>query len=129
MNLIFEQEWNEESVWLYQNLRRHGTDWKDRKAVYAQAKRLPGGRYDEFLPPEIEFPAVPAPAIPPRLVSAVTLMGCGTLKDGLREIQKHPVCHSYQWDASEGSRVAYSVSRDFHAAWMAVRKRELGGAE
>jgi len=124
---VLEAEWAEESVWMYQALRRHSTDWHDRDAVYSQLKRVPGGKMDEFLPQTIITPAVPAPVIPPRLVAAITLMGGGALKDGLRELAKHPACHAYQWDAAEASKMAFQVNRDFRSAWLAVRKRELGG--
>jgi hypothetical protein len=72
--------------------------------------------------------AIPAPAIPPRLQAALRVLGAsGDVADGLAELARHPATNAYAWDAVEAGKVRYQVERDFKDAWMAVRKRELGG--
>lgn len=59
---------------------------------------------------------------PRRLVECLARIG------GLAELAKHPATgHDWQWEPAEAQRIKFQIERDFKAAWMAVRKRELGG--
>jgi hypothetical protein len=123
---IFEHEYAQEFPWLLQALRRHGVDWKDREACYGPSRRAPGSTIDDpWISGDMIAPAEHAPAIPSRLMSALALYGGGTLRDGLAELNKHPSTHAYQWDAVESARMKQQIEKDFRAAWMTVRRKEL----
>jgi hypothetical protein len=123
---ILEAEYAADLAWLLQGLKLHKKAWQDRPAVYGPDYRKPGAKIDDWTAGPLLEAAIPAPPIPSRLVRALTVLGAGTLPDGLAELSRHPQGGG-QWDAVEAGKVRFQVERDFKAAWMMARRRELAG--
>ena len=123
---ILEAEFAADLAWLLRGLKLHKREWKDRPAVYGPDYRKPGAGIDDWTQGPLLEAAIPAPAIPARLVRALQVLGAGTVLDGLAELARHPQGGG-QWDAVEAGKVRFQVERDFKAAWMIARRSELAG--
>jgi hypothetical protein len=124
---ILDREYSDDLCWLLRNLDRHGVEWQDRPAVYGERWRKPGAKMDDWEPGELKHMAVPAPSIPPRLVDALTAVAGGLVADGLAFLNRHPGTHNVQLPSDEAARAKFQIEKDFKAAWMIARRRELGG--
>ena len=123
---ILEAEYAEDLAWLLQGLRLHKKGWRDREAIYGPAYRKPGAHMDDWTAGPLLEAVIPAPAIPPRLVAALRVLGAsGVIADGLAELARHPASGGYPVDAAEVGKVKFQVERDFKAAWMMARRKEL----
>jgi hypothetical protein len=118
---ILDAEYAADWAWIIQGLRRHGVNWQAKPARYGPQWRKPGAGIDDWEPGPLLEAEIPAPEIPRRLVECLARIG------GLVELAKHPAIGVWQWEPAEAQRIKFQVERDFKAAWMAVRKRELGG--
>jgi hypothetical protein len=124
---IFEQEYTADFKWLLTELGIHGANWQDRPPVYAEMWRKPGAGIDQWEPGDLKEPAILAPRISERLLQALTIVG-GSWKGGLAFLQRHPAFWSPRYAGDEAMRTKAQIEREFKAAWMQARKRELGGA-
>ena len=122
---ILEAEYAADLAWLLRGLKLHKRTWQDRPAIYGDRYRKPGADRDDWTDGPLLEASIPAPAIPPRLVHALQVLGSGTVHDGLAELARHPFTGAYQWDAVESSKVKYQVERDFRKAWDLARHQEL----
>lgn len=118
---ILDAEYAADWAWIIQGLKRHGSAWRAKPAQYGPQWRKPGAGIDDWEPGPLIEAEIPAPAIPRRLVECLARIG------GLAELAKHPATGHWQWEPAEAQRIKFQIERDFKAAWMAVRKRELGG--
>ena len=124
---IFAAEFAADLAWLLHGVKVHKREWRDRPAVFGPDFRKPGAGIDDWTKgPEIQA-MISAPPIPHRLVRALQVAGAGTVLDGLGELARHPGAGQCVYDASEGGKVRFQVERDFKAAWMIARRRELSG--
>jgi len=105
-------------------IERHGTRWVDREAVYGERWRKPGAGIDEWEPGKLVEESEAAPVIPARIADALRIAGGGTVLDGLALIANHPAAHPPRFGGDQ-LREKFQIEREFKAAWMAVRKREL----
>jgi hypothetical protein len=124
---IFEQEYTADFQWLLAALFRHGVDWQERPAVYADPWREPGAAIDDWQPGELKEPAIPPPPISARILTALAIVG-GDSRAGLAFLQRHPSLLPSRFNGDEALRTKQQIEREFKAAWMQARKRELGGA-
>jgi hypothetical protein len=123
---ILEEEYAEGWQWLMRGIERYGTRWVDRQAVYGDRWRKPGAAIDEWEPGKLVEPFEPAPIIPSRLAHALEIAGGGNMLDGLSFVGRHPAAHQGTPNTSgDPLREKFQIEREFKAAWMAVRKREL----
>jgi hypothetical protein len=118
---IFDAEYAADWAWIILGLKRHGSAWQAKTARYGPQWRKPGAGIDDWEPGPLLEAEIPAPEIPRRLVECLARIG------GLAELAKHPATGHWQWEPAEAQRIKFQIDRDFKAAWMAVRKRELGG--
>ncbi len=119
---ILDAEYAADWAWIILGLKRHGSAWQAKPARYGPQWRKPGAGIDDWEPGPLLEAEIPAPEIPRRLVECLARIG------GLAELAKHPATgHDWQWEPAEAQRIKFQIERDFKAAWMAVRKRELGG--
>ena len=125
---IFEAEYAADWAWIVQGIKRHGVKWQAREARYGVPWRKPGAGIDEWEPGPLVEAEIPAPEIPPRLQAAIARLAAEDISAGLAELAKHPVFNLWTWEPAEANRIKFQVERDFRAAWMAVRKLELGGS-
>ncbi len=125
---IFEAEFAADLRWLLRNLAKHGAEWKERAAVYGERWRKPGAHMDDWQPGPLLEEAEEAPAIPKRLVFALSALSSSTGDDGLRILHRHPAIKSNALAGDEAAKVKFQIERDFKAAWLMARRRELGGS-
>jgi hypothetical protein len=124
---IFDAEYAADWAWIVQGLKRHGVKWQAREARYGVRWRKLGAGIDDWEPGPLLEAEIPAPEIPPRLRAAIGRLAAEDISGGLAELAKHPTFGIWQWEPAEANRIKFGIERDFKAAWMAVRKRELGG--
>ena len=125
---IFDAEFAADLRWLLRNLARHGAEWKERPAVYGDRWRKPGAHMDDWQPGPLLEEAEPAPAIPSRLFQSLAILGAGTTTEGLHILSRHPAIKSNALVGDEAAKVKFQIERDFKAAWLMARRRELGGS-
>ena len=118
---ILDAEYAADWAWIILGLKRHGSAWQAKPARYGPQWRKAGAGIDDWEPGPLLEAEIPAPEIPRRLVECLARIG------GLAELAKHPATGHWQWEPAEAQRIKFQIERDFKAAWMAVRKRELGG--
>jgi len=126
-DLIFEREYAADFTWLLATLARHGADWQDRPPVYGEMWRKLGAGMDDWQPGELKEKAIPAPLMPPRLDAALVTVG-GSMKAGLAFIQRHPFFWSPRYGGDEAMRTKAQIEKEFKAAWLQARRREIGGS-
>jgi hypothetical protein len=55
-------------------------------------------------------------------------LGAGTTTEGLHILSRHPAIKSNTLAGDEAAKVKFQIERDFKAAWLMARRRELGGS-
>jgi len=125
---ILEAEYASDFSWLIAGLRKHGAEWRERPAIYGDRYHKPGAGMDDWEDGPLKEPAVPAPDIPLRLREVLARIGAGQHAAGLAELNRHPLANGYYADSGEAARTRVAIEREFHTAWMAVRKREVVGS-
>lgn len=125
---IFDAEFAADLRWLLRNLARHGAEWKERPAVYGDRWRKPGAHMDDWQEGALKEIAVPAPKFSSRLFQALAILGSVTTTEGLHILNRHPAIKSNTLAGDEAAKVKFQIERDFKAAWLMARRRELGGS-
>jgi hypothetical protein len=126
---IFSDEFAVDLGWLLAGLRAHKAAWQDTEPIFAESYRKPGAARDEWTQGDLISPAKAAPAIPPRLMDALETLGAGRVSDGLVEMIRHPAAGCHYVDFAESGKIKFQIERNFKAAWMAARRRELAGKD
>lgn len=125
---IFDAEFAADLRWLLRNLARHGVEWKERPAVYGDRWRKPGAHMDDWQPGKLLEEAQCSPPISDRLETALRTISAGNTHDGLHILSRHPAIKSNTLAGDEAAKVKFQIERDFKAAWLMARRRELGGS-
>jgi hypothetical protein len=116
---IRNREFAADYAWLLRNLKEHGPTWKDSPERLGELKRIPGMGPDDFYPREILEPAIPAPAMPPRIAKAVEIYGHGNRESALRRLYRHPDCKG--GTDADSLRAQRDLDLGFRAAWDLAR--------
>jgi hypothetical protein len=124
---ILEAEYAADMRWLMSNLRLHGADWGYIPATYGPDYRKPGAGIDEWEHGPKLSAAIPPPEIPARIWAALEMVGAGVKAEGMRFVARHPSAGGVLISSEDAAKAKYQVEKEFRAAWMAVRRRELGG--
>jgi hypothetical protein len=106
---------------------KHGPDWKEEEAWksadkwdFHSAEAIAKG--DRILIPGIWHPAVPAPELPERMVTALGLFGdTGKMRDGLIRLNRDsPAFWTGDTERNIGdhSRLASLIRKDLYACWL-----------
>jgi hypothetical protein len=102
--------WSEETrarhalSWVFRYLEAHGVEGRSSGGGVRFGEDASGRRV------MLETaPAVPAPALPPVIEGTLTLLSCGSVRDGLRYLSQHPVIRG--WDAFSGDGALRTAER------------------
>lgn len=123
---IFEAEYAEEFDWLLHGLREFGWKWQGRPPLYGERTRKPGAGIDDWEDGPLLRQGQAAPKIRKRLFAALQRVGGSNVENGLYFVSQHPGAHSSPLLGEDVLKIKFQIEREFKAAWMSVRKLELG---
>lgn len=109
-------------------LRLFGPEWQDTKPWtegdrwdYTSPEAL--AKNERLLVPGKVHPAIKAPEIPPRMVSALCIFGNSKGPyEGLQRLRRnHPNCGAGDFDPGQGMRLGEQIERSLYACWLEAR--------